>query len=885
MVDTDMKLSRGEQYSCPNRVKYFFRLRSPMNCKIICTQLLLALIVFIVGVSNAYAKDKIKYIDLAAPYVVVVANSAKNFTIEDLNGAYVSNGHRYYVVKVKSKNKRPYQLRYGFFRTKNAAKKIQSLLKVRFKKTYVIKTKQSERNISSQTEIVPSAHAKLAEYLIVSTAYETANVIAEIAGKALKKASVPKKRKPVVVEVENGEVIEAAVPVAEVKYDNYLVINLKTTNNLSDFDKVIKHPEIANNAFYISELKIDGRTWYQYRLGFFVDESIARQKLAALRTEYPLARMIRVTSDEKEDATARVRSFFAAVPAVKNAKPLARLKPVSTDKLQTLMKKGSSALSDKRYASAIKVFTQLLRYPETKYSKDSQEFLGFAYELNGNVAEARREYDRYLSLYPESRGANRVRQRLASLITAREDPRKALRERQARSRDAQWQNFGSFSQFYRRDESQLNNDNTRENLSLLSSDISVSSRYRGEEYLMSSRFIGGHDLDFTGEENESSSSISSMYFDVTNLDGDFYGIIGRQSVSKDGILGRMDGAIVSYKLNDYVKLNASMGFVVEDTRKSANKDKFFTGISADLGTFSNAWDVNVYYIQQKDGKLTGREAIGSEIRYFHPRRTLFALFDYDVMFGELNTALAIGNWQFENRIQLNATIDVRKSPFLTTSNALLNNNNPNVNITDDLLTPAGGGLSESEILQRASNQTATSTTFTLGLNAPITDKYQLSADVTSTKLSSATNETPPQLDLQNPVPLEPVPTKAIGPDYFYNLQLIGNSVFVTNDSAIAGLRFSDTDRSKVNSLNFNLRFPLSRNWRINPRLRFDRRTNKQDNTKQSVTAVAFRVDYRLKRNINFEFDIGQEQTNTGRLNAESDDRKALFLSMGYRYDF
>jgi len=201
------------------------------------------------------------------------------------------------------------------------------------------------------------------------------------------------------------------------------------------------------------------------------------------------------------------------------------------------------------------------------------------------------------------------------------------------------------------------------------------------------------------------------------------------------------------------------------------------------------------------------------------------------------------------------------------------------------LTPAGGGLSESEILQRASNQTATSTTFTLGLNAPITDKYQLSADVTSTKLSSATNETPPQLDLQNPVPLEPVPTKAIGPDYFYNLQLIGNSVFVTNDSAIAGLRFSDTDRSKVNSLNFNLRFPLSRNWRINPRLRFDRRTNKQDNTKQSVTAVAFRVDYRLKRNINFEFDIGQEQTNTGRLNAESDDRKALFLSMGYRYDF
>ncbi|VAW63439.1 hypothetical protein MNBD_GAMMA11-2517 [hydrothermal vent metagenome] len=853
-----------------------------MCCRVIYIQWLLFLLAFFSGITHVYAKEEIKYIDLAAPYVIVVASASERFSVEDLNGAYTSNGHRYYVVKVKSKGKTLYQLRYGFFRTPRAAKKIQAQLKLRFKKTYVSKTKQAERNISSQTELVPSAHAKLAEYLIVSTAYETANVIAEIAGKAIKKASVPEARTE--VEAVDEDTDDEPVKVAEIKYDNYLVLNLKTTNNLSDFDKIIKHPEIKNNAFYISELKIDGRIWYQYRLGFFVDEKIARQKLAALRSEFPLARMIRVTSDEKEDATARVRSFFAVAPVAKNAKPLPKLKAVAVDKLQALMKKGSNALSDKRYAAAIRTFTQLLRYPESKYSMDSQEFLGFAYELNGNIAESRREYDRYLSLYPESRGANRVRQRLASLLTAREDPRKKLRERRARTRDSQWQNFGSFSQFYRRDVSQLNDQSTREDLSLLSSDVSVSSRYRGEEYLMSSRFIGGHDLDFTGVENKSSSSISSLYFDVTNLDGDFYGIIGRQSVSKDGILGRMDGAIVSYKLNDYVKLNASMGFVVEDTRKSANKDKFFTGISADLGTFSNAWDFNVYYIQQKDGSLMGRQAIGSEVRYFHPRRTLFALVDYDVMFKELNTVLAIGNWQFENRIQVNATIDIRRSPFLTTSNALLNNSIPGVTTTDDLLTPAGGGLTESQVRARAINQTATSQTFTLGFNAPISDKYQISADVTSTKLSDSLNETPVQPAPPEPPVAVPGTVAGAGPDYFYNLQLIGNSVFMMNDSMIAGFRFSDTDRGKVNSLNFNLRFPVSRNWRLNPRLRIDERTN-TDGTDQSVIAYALRVDYRLKRNINFEFDLGQEQTDTGRLNANSDERRALFLSLGYRYDF
>lgn len=826
------------------------------------------------------AKGKIKYLDLAAPYVIVVASSSKGFSPEDLNGAYTSNSYRYYVQKVKLRNSIAYQLRYGFFRTKNAAEKIQKFLKIRFKKTYIVKTKQSERNVSSQTELVPSGHAKLAEYLIVSTAYETANVLAEIAGKALKRAAVPEAKQDVEEVEEVEEVPDAPAKVAEVKYDNYLVVNLKTTNNLSDFDTIIKHPEIVNNAFYISELKIDGSTWYQYRLGFFVDEAIARQKLEALRGEFPLARMIRVTSEEKEDATARVRSFFAAAPPVANAKPLPSLKAVSGNKMQTLMKKGSSALSDKRYARAIKVFTQLLRYPESQYSMDAQEFLGFAYELNGNVAEARREYDRYLSLYPESRGANRVRQRLASLLTAREDPRKSLRGRRSRTREAQWQNFGSFSQFYRRDESRLNDNDTTEDLSLLSSDVSVSSRYRGEEYLMSSRFIGGHDLDFTGVENESSSSISSLYFDVTNLDADFYGIIGRQSVSKDGILGRMDGAIVSYKLNDYVKLNASMGFVVEDTRKSANKDKFFTGISADLGTFSNAWDFNVYYIQQKDGSLTGRQAVGSEIRYFHPRRTLFALVDYDIMFKELNTVLAIGNWQFENRIQVNATIDIRRSPFLTTSNAILGNSA--VETADDLLTQ---GLSESEIRARAINQTATSRTFTLGLNAPITDKYQISADVTQTSFSDFINETaPPELRVQ----------KGTGSEYLYNLQFIGNSVFVRSDSAIVGFRFSDTDRGKVNSLNFNLRFPLSRNWRLNPRLRLDRRSNVdtatgQPTTDQSIIAYALRVDYRLKRNLNFEFDIGLEQSDTSAsasgTGAAAEERRALFLSLGYRYDF
>ncbi|VAW69293.1 hypothetical protein MNBD_GAMMA09-1629, partial [hydrothermal vent metagenome] len=208
---------------------------------------LLALFALFASINTVYAKEEIKYIDLAAPYVIIVASSNKPFSEEDLKGAYVSNGHRYYTVKVKQKSKKQisYQLRYGFFRTKSAAGKMQESLKIRFKKTYITKTRQSERNISSQSEIVPPAHAKLAEYLIVSTAYKTANVLAEIAGSALNKA--PEASVKQVERTEQAGEDEAPQEVAEIKYDNYLVISLKTTNNLSDFDKVIKHPEIVNN--------------------------------------------------------------------------------------------------------------------------------------------------------------------------------------------------------------------------------------------------------------------------------------------------------------------------------------------------------------------------------------------------------------------------------------------------------------------------------------------------------------------------------------------------------------------------------------------------------------------------------------------------------------
>ena len=780
-----------------------------------------------------YAENNQKSINLSAPYAIVLATSKKDFSEKDLARTLISDNHRYYSVKVKLKGKIRYQSRFGFFETIKSARKTQKKLNTLFNKTRVVKTSQRERNNSSNAEIIPPSQIQLADYLILSTTYKTA-----------------------------GALDDSSKKQEEKKYDNYLVINIKTTNNLSDFEKIRKHSEIINHAFYLSEMKIDGRTWYQYRLGFFIDSKQALEKVNSLSVDFPLARIIRISSEEKEGAAEKIRSFFAVIPTKDVIKPLPKLAPVSKDKLNELMKQGSEALSDKKYSAAIKSFSKLLRYPENRYSMDAQEFLGFSRELKGQVAYARTEYERYLSLYPESSGADRVRQRLAGLLTARRKPSKALREARRREIDAKWKYFGSFSQFYRKHESQLNDEDTRENLSLFDSSLNLNARYRSENYDMRSRFIGSHSLDYTRDKKESFGSVSSLYFDVVDLKNNLSGSIGRQSSSKGGILGRFDGIQLGYQLNDWLKLNTVAGLVVENTDKSANSDKSFVGISTDLGAFLNAWDFNVYYIQQNDGAIIGRQAIGSEIRYFHPNRTLFTLVDYDTMFKELNTLLAIGNWRFENKVEVNATLDIRKSPILTTSNALQGRTEQSI---DELLI----SLTEDEIKKLALAQTATSKSFTIGVNNPLNNQYQLSNDFTISRLSSSFSAG--------------VPVPATGNEYFYNIQLTGNDVFKDGDSAIFGARYSDTSTAKTTSLSSSLRLPLATMWRINPRFRIDFRKN-NDGTDQTVNALSVKIDYRWKRHVNFELDIGGEKSNK-KLDLTTDRTTSYFFSMGYRYDF
>ena len=95
---------------------------------------------------------------------------------------------------------------------------------------------------------------------------------------------------------------------------------------------------------------------------------------------------------------------------------------------------------------------EVLSGSDETFKQNAQEMLGVSREKNGQLAGAKKEYEIYLKKYPRGEGADRVRQRLFALRTARNEPNKKI---PSASKDvAEWTSFGSFSQFLRRDVSE-----------------------------------------------------------------------------------------------------------------------------------------------------------------------------------------------------------------------------------------------------------------------------------------------------------------------------------------------------------------------------------------------------------------------------------------------
>ena len=801
-------------------------------------------LVIFISTSVSAANDK--------TYAITIASSTRAFTSADLPEIKLASGQYFYAIKTEQNKQLWNRLKLGFFENQAEAGKTLTDIKKSHPDAFIGKVSKSEIIASRNSQITKAIYP--AEYLLVSAA--------DILMTAASAIQLPQKK-------------SATGPVETEEPDYYFVINLKTASDLSEFERIRKHPLVAKHALYISELEIDNRTWYQYRSGFFTERKQAELLISNLSRQFPLARLIRITKDEKQAATIKIQAFNATVTP-KTTAPLKAAPSTNADSIYLgLVKKGTTALSSKDYTTAINSFSELLSYPQNRFTMDAQELLGFSYELNKQIADAKKIYEQYISLYPESSGTIRVRQRLASLITARKETPKELREAKKISIEPKWETYGSISQFYRRDTSSLdvstetavttiNITDKRVNLSEIDTILSLNSRRRSNDYDIRTRFTGGHSYNLLDSNSGNKAPLSELYVDVLDINNKLNGRLGRQSSSKGGVLGRFDGLDAGYQVSDWFKINLTTGYQVTSVYHSADTDTFFNGIRADFGTFMNAWDFSIYYIKQNECDIVGREAVGTEFRYFHPGQSLFGLIDHDIKFDITNTILLNGTWTLANQTSINATIDIRQSPILTARNALQGQTFTSIN---QMLT----SFTEDEILQIAMDRTAETKTIILGVSHPLSEQYTLNADLTATRYSATTASAGVEA------------TPATGTDYYFNTQLVGTSIFKQNDTNITGLSYSQTSTSDTLSLLWNYRIPVTQNFRLNPRLSLARRDNSND-TQQSIYGTALKMDYRWGRNTSLEFEFGLETSNRTLVSGE-ENNEVYFLNLGYQHSF
>ncbi len=396
--------------------------------------------------------------------------------------------------------------------------------------------------------------------------------------------------------------------------------------------------------------------------------------------------------------------------------------------------------------------------------------------------------------------------------------------------------------------------------------MDVAGRRRSSDYDIRTRFTGGYLHDFLDNGVNSDTTVSSMYFDAQDIQRRLSMRIGRQSRSTGGVLGRFDGLLLNFPLGNTFAVNAVGGFPVESSTDSLNDtSRYFYGLTLEAEGFAKGWDANAFVIDQQVDGLRDRRAIGGELRYFDPTRSFFSLVDYDIHFKELNIWQLLGNWTLPDKTTLNLVVDYRKSPILTTNNALMGQT---VISIDELQN----SFSSSELYDLARDRTATSKLVTLGVSRPMDGNIQFSFDITALNLSGT--------DASGGVEA----MEGTGNDYNYNLQLIGSNIFSQGDITIVGLRYADGDDRDVYSLNFNTRFLVSRNLRVNPRFRMDSRKNRVNNTGQMIYRPSIRLDYRVKNRLSLEAEIGGEYSNR-EITDDSGIDSSYYISVGYRADF
>ncbi|HWN50509.1 MAG TPA: hypothetical protein VNO18_11920 [Xanthobacteraceae bacterium] len=560
------------------------------------------------------------------------------------------------------------------------------------------------------------------------------------------------------------------------------------------------------------------------------------------------------------------------------------------------MDEGRAALRHNNPGGAIQLFTKILKYPENQYSAEAQELLGLARQKSGQLGEARAEYEDYLRRYPSGEQSERVRQRLAGIVTANDESSALLRTpnkvpagappigRFAPINETVWTLVGSASAFYIRDDSfravrdptvapdpTADPDSHRVHQNEMLSSLDATATWNNDQTKGKIRFSGSEEYRFDSER--SLAGLAALSVDTLVKDWNLRTVVGRQTLNTDGVLGRFDGALFSWQPLPMLRVDLVGGSpALSRFDLPFKNEKFFYSAGLGLSPYLG-WETTLYAIEQRDRWLVDREAVGADLRYYDANKFAFGNVDYDVHFQQLNAAIFSGSWILPDKSTIYGGADYRRTPFLSTWNVLINQ--PFATLYDMLKAQTNAPLTNDQLLQLARDQTPIFKSAMLGFSHPLSDNWQVSADATVVNLTQPIS----------PIGLDPsLAALPAGNEYYYSAQLIGNNLFKDGDMYIGALRYSQLATSNRYVLDLNTRYPLTNEWRLSPRLRLGYAVGTGIDLKEYTVLPSFLVDYYWTKNLNLEFEIGAQWTSTTQSGIKSKDTE-LLATIGLRYDF
>lgn len=516
-------------------------------------------------------------------------------------------------------------------------------------------------------------------------------------------------------------------------------------------------------------------------------------------------------------------------------------------------------------ATATRLLTRLVEYPEHARRAEAQELLGLARERSGQLAHAKAEYQEYLRRYPDGAAAGRVSQRLAALTTL--DARPRVDAVASRTSAMEWDAFGGWSQEYRYDSMTIDDGTVSidlPNQSLLVNDGDLALRGSGERLTVQARLNAGYLHDMSTDGPGSRTRVGYAYAELSDRVSGLSGRLGRQSTHDGGVLGTFDGLRLGWRPGEDWRLGLVGGSLVESTYDAPSSDRQFVSVSANWSGAADGLEIGPYVIDQTFQGVSDRRAVGANLRWFGTGRTLVGLLDYDIDYGAVNMAMLLGTFELPGHWTLTGTVDHRMSPFLTTRNALVGQP---VQSLDALIAQFG----EAGVRELARDRTAEVDTVSLGVSHPIGTRLQWIADLAATRIS----------DLPASGGVAAVP--GTGTEASLGGQLIANSLVTSGDVTILGFRWFEGDLARMLSLSLGSRFPIGERLRAGPRLRIDHRESVSDGATQDILSPALRVDWH-SGHATVEFEAGGEWA-TRELAIDEEKTNRYWFSLAYRLGF